>query len=160
MSEDTIKYVNNDVKPKNGEEMTDDEKVDNANKWKRIKLVYGLLEVIQYSIIFAILSFPVAKFIDNYSDFLDTRKPMYLLIIEVLIQLGLAGAGVFIIQKLGRKIPFMAGLWDKTIHTHYSTKTNEVMDVASAVGLITVFFVVQNNLIQKLTYLSKKLPMT
>lgn len=128
-------------------------------KLRRIKLIYGLLEVVEYSIIFAVLAFPIAKVIDNYSDFLDMSKSVWLLIIEVLIQLGIAGAGVFIIQELGNRVPFIADIWDKDVASHYSTKTYEVMDVASAVGLITVFFVVQNNLVKKLSFLSKKIPL-
>lgn len=125
---------------------------------KKKNLAYGLIEVFQYSIILAVLSFPIAKIIDNYSDFLDISKPLWILVIEVLIQLGLAGMGVFIIQELGKKIPFVARIWDKNLDDHYSTKTYEVIDVASAVGLITVFFVVQDNLVKKLSFISEKIP--
>ncbi len=125
------------------------------DKSKKRNLTYGLLEVAQYSIIFALLAFPFAKIIDYYSDFLDKGKSLIILIFEVLIQIGLAGSGVFIIQELGKKVPFMAHIWDDNLKDHYSTKTSEVIDVASAVGLITVFFVVQDNLIKKLSHISK-----
>lgn len=131
--------------------------MEDQKKYKKIDLLYGFLEVIQYSIIFALIAFPFAKIIDLYSDFLDKGKSLIIIIIEVIIQIGLAGGGVFIVQEVGKKVPFIANLWDKHLKNHYSTKTDEVINVASAVGLITVFFVVQNNLINKLTFISKKI---
>ena len=49
-------------------------------KNKKLNLIYWLLEVTQYSIIFALLAFPFAKVIDFYSDFLNVKKSLFITI--------------------------------------------------------------------------------
>jgi len=109
-----------------------------------------LLELIQYTVLYSILTIPLSILVENVFPAEDKDKSSLLIFVEIVIQMVILTLLVFYIQKIVKLIPFMFPL-TKNYKPHQSFEYN---------GEITIGFIfigTQLNIMDKIDILTERM---
>ena len=109
-----------------------------------------LLELIQYTVLYSILTIPLSILVENVFPAEDKYKSSLLIFVEIVVQMVILTILVFYIQKIVKLIPFMFPL-TKNYKPHQSFEYN---------GEITIGFIfigTQLNIMDKIDILTERM---
>ena len=109
-----------------------------------------LLELTQTSIVYFIVSLFLGILIDKIIPDFEEGEPLHKTISLLCFQIILNSFGVFYMEKIIRSIPFVFHFYHK-----YKPQSSLQTRVGEAVAISLVFFVTQDDLINRISYLKR-----
>jgi len=109
-----------------------------------------LLELIQYTVLYTILTLPLSILVENIFPAEDRDKSNWIIIFEIIFQMVILAIVVFYIQKIVKLIPFLFPL----------VKNYEAHKIFEYHGEITIGFIFigsQINIVDKIEILSERM---